>query len=76
MDYEKKLEELESILEDMESSDIKLNDLMSKYKKALNLYEELESYLDSYKEEIKKMSSDGLVDFDESEIDEDEEPKQ
>lgn len=60
----------------MESSDIKLNDLMSKYKKALNLYEELESYLDSYKEEIKKMSSDGLVDFDESEIDEDEEPKQ
>ena len=44
MDYEVTLKELENIIEEMESSDIKLEDMMEKYKKAIDLYKDLEKY--------------------------------
>lgn len=71
MDYEKTLEELDGILKDMESPDIKLEDMMTKYKRAVTLYKELEEYLKEYKKEIKLITDKGLVDFNEEEIDED-----
>ena len=63
MDYEVTLKELENIIEEMESSDIKLEDMMEKYKKAIDLYKDLEKYLENYKKEIKIVKDRGLEDF-------------
>ncbi len=63
MDYEVTLKELENIIEEMESSDIKLEDMMEKYKKAIDLYKDLEKYLENYKKEIKIVTDRGLEDF-------------
>lgn len=68
MDYEESLKELENIISVMESPDIKLDDMMENYKKALDIYKQLQNYLDSYKQEIKLVTNNGLVDF-EAEVD-------
>lgn len=70
MDYEKTLNELDSILKDMDSSDIKLEDMLEKYKRAVTLYNDLEKYLKEYKNEIKLITEKGLVDLDEEEFNE------
>lgn len=64
MNYEETLKELETILEEMESSEINLDKMMEKYKRALNLYKELEKYLKEYKREIKLITDTGMEDFD------------
>lgn len=65
MNYEETLKELEDIIEKMEASDIKLDDMMKNYKKALDLYKDLQNYLNEYKREIELVTENGLVDFDE-----------
>lgn len=65
MNYEETLKELENIIEEMESSDIKLDDMMKNYKKALDLYKQLQNYLNEYKREIEIVTENGLVDFEE-----------
>ncbi|WP_054252045.1 exodeoxyribonuclease VII small subunit [Neofamilia massiliensis] len=65
MNYEETLKELENIIEKMEASDIKLDEMMKNYKKALDLYKQLQNYLNEYKREIKLVTENGLVDFDE-----------
>ncbi len=65
MNYEETLKELEDIIEKMEASDIKLDEMMKSYKKALDLYKQLQNYLNDYKREIKLVTENGLVDFDE-----------
>lgn len=65
MNYEETLKELEDIIEQMEASDIKLDEMMKNYKKALDLYKQLQNYLNEYKREIKLVTENGLVDFDE-----------
>lgn len=65
MNYEETLKELENIIEKMEDSDIKLDEMMKNYKKALDLYKQLQNYLNEYKREIKLVTENGLVDFDE-----------
>lgn len=65
MNYEETLKELEDIIEKMEASDIKLDDMMKNYKKALDLYKNLQNYLNEYKREIELVTENGLVDFDE-----------
>lgn len=65
MNYEETLKELENIIEKMEASDIKLDEMMKNYKKALDLYKRLQNYLNEYKREIKLVTENGLVDFDE-----------
>lgn len=64
MNYEETLKELQDILEKMESSDILLDDLMKNYKKAVELYNKLENYLENYKSELKIVTEEGLKDFD------------
>lgn len=70
MNYEETLKELETILEEMESSEINLDEMMEKYKRALSLYKELEKYLKEYKREIKLITDEGMEDFDSREDDE------
>lgn len=70
MNYEETLKELEKILEEMESSEINLDEMMEKYKKALSLYKDLEKYLKEYKREIKVITDTGMEDFDANEDDE------
>ncbi|NLW42335.1 MAG: exodeoxyribonuclease VII small subunit [Tissierellia bacterium] len=70
MNYEETLKELEAILTDMESSDINLDEMMTKYKRALTLYKELEKYLNEYKREIKLITDEGMEDFETNENDE------
>lgn len=65
MNYEETLKELELTIKDMESDNIKLDEMMEKYKKALDLYNQLENYLENYKNEIKVISEKGLIDFNE-----------
>lgn len=65
MNYEETLKELEDIIEKMEASDIKLDEMMKNYKKALDLYKQLQNYLNEYKREIELVTENGLVDFDE-----------
>ena len=57
------LKELETILMDMESSDINLDKMMENYKRALFLYKELEKYLNDYKKEIKLITETSVEDF-------------
>jgi exodeoxyribonuclease VII small subunit len=70
MNYEEILKELETILTDMESSDINLDEMMIKYKRALSLYKDLEKYLNDYKREIKLITDEGMEDFEANEYDE------
>lgn len=70
MNYEETLKELEKILEEMESSEINLDEMMEKYKRALSLYKDLEKYLKEYKREIKVITDTGMEDFDANEDDE------
>ncbi len=70
MNYEETLKELEKILEEMESSEINLDEMMEKYKRALSLYKDLEKYLKEYKREIKVITDTGMEDFDADEDDE------
>lgn len=63
MDYEENLKELETIIEEMESQDIKLEDMVSKYKKAMELYSDLQEYLDNFEKEIKIISDKGMEEF-------------
>lgn len=63
MDYEESLKELETIIEEMESQDIKLEDMVSKYKKAMELYSDLQEYLDNFEKEIKIISDKGMEEF-------------
>lgn len=63
MDYEETLKELEIIIEEMESQDIKLEDMVSKYKKAMELYSDLQEYLDNFEKEIKIISDKGMEEF-------------
>lgn len=65
MNYEETLKELENIIEKMEASDIKLDEMMKNYKKALDLYKNLQNYLNEYKREIELVTEKGLVNFDE-----------
>lgn len=65
MNYEETLKELEDIIEKMEASDIKLDEMMKNYKKALDLYKNLQNYLNEYKREIELVTEKGLVNFDE-----------
>lgn len=65
MNYEETLKELEDIIEKMEASDIKLDEMMKNYKKALDLYKQLQNYLNEYKREIELVTENGLLDFDE-----------
>ena len=67
MNYEDTLKELNEILNNMESEEIKLDEMVEEYKKAINLYNELKNYLENYKSEIKKVTEEGLQDFDVSE---------
>lgn len=66
MNYEETLKELDSILGDMESKDITLNEMLEKYKKAIELYNDLEEYLKNYKQEIKIITEEGLKNFNEN----------
>lgn len=70
MNYEETFKELEKIIIEMESPDIKLEVMMEKYKKALELYNNLEKYLENYKSEIKIITDKGLKDLKEEEIEE------
>ncbi len=70
MNYEETLRELEAILKDMESTEINLDEMMEKYKRALTLYNNLEKYLTDYKREIKSITEDGMKDFDTEENEE------
>ncbi len=70
MNYEEILKELETILTEMESSDINLDEMMIKYKRALSLYKDLEKYLNDYKREIKLITDEGMEDFEANEYDE------
>lgn len=63
MDYEETLKELETIIEEMESQDIKLENMVSKYKKAMELYSDLQEYLDNFEKEIKIISDKGMEEF-------------
>lgn len=65
MNYEEMLKELEDTINLMESDDIKLEDMMSNYKKAIELYVKLEKYLEDYKKEIKLVTEKGIKDIDE-----------
>lgn len=68
MNYEETLKELNKILANMESDDIKLDEMVEEYKKAVDLYNELKNYLENYKSEIKKVTEEGLQDFDVEEM--------
>lgn len=71
MDYEKTLNELNELLENMESEKISLDEMMNNYKRAMDLYKDLNEYLENYKKEIKIITEEGFRDFREEDIEND-----
>lgn len=71
MDYEKTLNELNELLENMESEKISLDEMMNNYKRAMDLYKDLNEYLENYKKEIKIITEEGFKDFREEDIEND-----
>lgn len=68
MNYEEQVKELETLLTELESNEITLEDMLSKYKKAIKLYNRLEKYLNEYQQQVKMIADNKLIDFDEGNI--------
>jgi len=62
--FEENLENLESLVKELESGDIPLEDAIEKYAEAMNLIKECDKALNESKEKIAKISENGeLKDF-------------
>jgi len=62
--FEDNLENLESLVKELESGDIPLEDAIEKYSEAMNLIKECDKALNESKEKIAKISENGeLKDF-------------
>ena len=63
--FEDKIKELESIINDLESDDINLDDSIEKYTKAMKLVKECDEKLKNVEEQVSKIVSENgeLKDF-------------